>query len=157
MNNMPRIELALKFLGDELRMLRELRIDTNAFEDLVSSVADIPLQRRGRRTFVFLRKERVLFLHVFLAFGPNVTHALVLPRVKSTTEVTAIAKRIASAYADRFRSVFIARQDFLGNEPDLANFVIDCTVVQVKRPCLPFDEAKNWFSGKHYIYCLKRR
>ena len=61
-------------------MLRELHIDRNAFEDLVNAVADLPLQRRGRRPFVFSHKERVLFLHVFLAFGLNVAHMLLLPK-----------------------------------------------------------------------------
>ena len=144
------------FLGDELRMFRELRIDRNTFEDLVNAVADLPLQRRGRRAFVFSHRERVLFIHVFLSFGLNVTHTLLLPRIKSTSEVGAMARRIATEYADRMRAVFITHRNAPRNDQGRACFVIDCTVVQTKRPCLPFEEAKNWFSGKHYIYCLKK-
>ena len=45
------------FMGDETRMLRELLIDRNAFEDLVNAVVDLPLQRRGRRAFVFTHRR----------------------------------------------------------------------------------------------------
>ena len=74
-------------------MLRELLVDRNAFEDLVNAVADIPLQRRGRRAFVFSHRERVLFLHAFLAFGLNVAHML-LPRIRSPSEVNLNEKSI---------------------------------------------------------------
>ena len=81
------------FLGDEARMFRELRISSVVFEEIVNAVADLPLQRRGRRAFIFTHRERVLFLHVFLAFGLHVAHILVLPRIKSASEVNAIAKK----------------------------------------------------------------
>ena len=71
------------FLGDDDLMLRELRIDRNAFEDIVNAVADLPLHRRGRRAFVFSHRERVLFLHAFLAFGLHVAHMLLLPIIMS--------------------------------------------------------------------------
>ena len=69
---------------------------------------------------------------------------LLLPRIKSPSEVNAIAKRIASQYADRMHSIFITRRDCLSGDPGRDCFVIDCTVVQTKRPCLPFEEAKVW-------------
>ena len=34
--------------------------------------------------------------------------------------------------------------------------VVDCTVIQIKRPKEPFEDAKVYFSGKHFIYCLKK-
>ena len=33
--------------------------------------------------------------------------------------------------------------------------MVDCTACQIRRPKEPFDDAKAYFSGKHYIYCLK--
>ena len=86
------------FLGDEARMFRELRISGVVFDEIVNAVADLPLQRRGLRSFIFTYQERVLFLHVFLAFGLSVAHLLVLPGIKSASEVNAIAKMIASQY-----------------------------------------------------------
>ena len=44
----------------------------------------------------------------------------------------------------------------MSGDPGRDCFVIDCTVVQTKRPCLPFEEAKVWYSGKHCIYCLEK-
>ena len=99
------------FLDDESRMLQELRIDRNAFEDLVNTVADLPLQRRWRRAFGFSHRERVLFLHAFLAFGLHVAHMLLLPRIRSPSEVNAIAKLIASQYADRMHTMFITQRN----------------------------------------------
>ena len=34
--------------------------------------------------------------------------------------------------------------------------IVDCTVCQIRRPALNFNEAKTFFSGKHNIYCLKK-
>ena len=42
------------------------------------------------------------------------------------------------------------------NDANNVGFVIDCTVVQIKRPGVGFEEAKLWFSGKHHIYCVKK-
>ena len=61
------------FLGDEARMFRELRISSVVFEEIVNAVADLPLQRRGRRAFIFSHRERVLFLHVFLPWFLDVS------------------------------------------------------------------------------------
>jgi hypothetical protein len=33
--------------------------------------------------------------------------------------------------------------------------VVDATVHNRGRPCIPFEDAKQYFSGKHRIYCLK--
>jgi hypothetical protein len=33
--------------------------------------------------------------------------------------------------------------------------VVDATVQNRGRPCIPFEDAKQYFSGKHRIYCLK--
>ena len=81
------------FLGDESWMLRELRVERNAFEDLVNAVADLPLQRSGRRAFVFARGERLLFLRTSLTFRPNVAQMLLL-RIKSPSEVNKTEKSI---------------------------------------------------------------
>ena len=36
-----------------------------------------------------------------------------------------------------------------------ASLVVDATVQQINTPALSFDERKAWFSGKHFMYCLK--
>ena len=49
--------VATFFIGDEARMFRELRINRVVFEEIVNTVADLPLQRRGRRAFIFSHEE----------------------------------------------------------------------------------------------------
>ena len=56
--------VAAFFLGDEARMFRELRIDRVVFEEIVNAVVDLPLQRRGRRSFIFSHDERAVFSRV---------------------------------------------------------------------------------------------
>ena len=70
--------------------------------------------------------------------------------------MNAIAKKVALQYYQRIREVYIVKRNEHVGDPDGIGFTIDCTVVQTRRPCLPFDDAKTWFSGKHYIYCLKK-
>ena len=40
------------------------------------------------------------------------------------------------------------------NFPDCA-YIVDATVQEINKPFIGFDKAKEYFSGKHYIYCLK--
>ena len=49
-------------------MLSPRCTSTETVEDLVNAVAGLPLQRRGRRQFIFSHKEHAPFLHAFLAF-----------------------------------------------------------------------------------------
>ena len=49
------------FLEDDELTFRDLRIDRNAFEDIVNTVADIPVQRRDRRAFVFSHENAFSF------------------------------------------------------------------------------------------------
>ena len=45
-------------------MFRELRIDRVVFEEIVNAVVDLPLQRRGRRSFIFSNDESVVFSRI---------------------------------------------------------------------------------------------
>ena len=60
------------FGGDEDAMFTDLRMNKRVFRLVVSAVDDIALARRGRRAFVFSHEERIIFLHVHLAFGIDV-------------------------------------------------------------------------------------
>ena len=104
---------------NSILVVRELHIDRHVFEDVVNAVADIPLQRRGRRPFIFSHRERILFLHTFLAFGLHIAHMLVLPRIKSSSEVNAIAKRIASQYCPESFVESVRSLQLPGLWPDL--------------------------------------
>ena len=75
------------FGGDEDAMFTDLRMNKRVFRLVVSAVDDIELARRGRRAFVFSHEERVLFLHVYLAFGVDVMTMLLTPRIRTVCEI----------------------------------------------------------------------
>ena len=58
-----------------------------------------------------------------------------------------------------FGPVLIESCIFFRDERFMTEFstIIDCTVIQRKRPELSHKEALPWFSGKHYMYCLKKQ
>ena len=89
------------FGGDEDVMFTDLRMNRRVFTIIVSALDDIQLARRGRRGFVFSHQERVLFLHVYLAFGIDVLTMLVTPRIKTACEINRIAKAICEMYRER--------------------------------------------------------
>ena len=148
--------LAHFFGGDEDALFADLRIGRRVFWAVVSAVDDIPLAHRGRRAFVSSHKERVLFLHVYLAFGVDVLAMLLTPRVKTKCEIHRIAKGVCEMYVGRLRGLFVVGRNEWRSDTNNVGYVIDCTVVQVKRPGVSFEEAKLWFSGKHHIYCVKK-
>ena len=83
------------FGGDEDALFTDLRMNKRVFRLVVSAVDDIPLARRGRREFVFSHQERVIFLHVYIAFGVDVM-TMLLAR-ESEPSVRSIELQRASA------------------------------------------------------------
>ena len=144
------------FGGDEDAMFTDLRMNKRVFRLVVSAVDDIALARRGRRAFVFSHEERIIFLHVYLAFGIDVITMLLTPRIRTVCEIHRIAKSTCEMYAARLRGLFVVGRNEWRRDTNNVGYVIDCTVVQVKRPGVGFEEAKLWFSGKHHIYCVKK-
>ena len=69
-------------------------MNKHVFRMLVAAVGDIALAQRGRRGFIFSHQERVLFLHVFLAFGVDVVSMLLTPRIRTRSEIHRIAKSV---------------------------------------------------------------
>ena len=131
-------------------------MNKRVFTVIVSAVEDIPLARRGRRGFVFPHQERVLILHVYFAFGVEVLAMLVTPRIRTTCEIHRVAKSACEMYRERLNGLFVVWRNEWRSDTNNVGFVIDCTVVQIRRPGVGFDEAKLWFSGKHHIYCVKK-
>ena len=69
------------FQRDETSLFVDLRIDRGVFNVLLNAIEDLPLQTRGRRSFIHSHREQLLFLHVYMAFGTNV---LSLPAVQGS-------------------------------------------------------------------------
>ena len=68
--------------------------------------------------------------------------------------------RRAKAIAKLFRANLVGGavhffNETIGDAPDPA-LIVDCTVCQIRRPKQPFEDAKVFFSGKHYIYALEK-
>ena len=102
------------------------------------------------------QREMLLFLLIFMAHGVKSLEILVAKFIKKREQVQKLAKRIAKKFKANIVDGFVR----FGNEelPDVpqAALIVDCTVCQVRRPKQPFSEAKVFFSGKHYIYALKK-
>lgn len=148
--------LANFFNDNEDLLFSDLRLDRRVFATIVNAVGDISLTHRGRRGFVHSHRERVVFLHVYLSFGIDTLMLLLSPRIKTPCEIHRVAKATCEMYLPRLKDLFVVKRDEWRTDPNNVGFVIDCTVVQVRRPGVDFNEAKLWFSGKHHIYCAKK-
>ena len=95
----------------------------------VAAVGDIALAPRGRGMgFIFSHQERVLFLHVFLAFGVDVVSMLLTPRIRTRSEIHRIAKSVCGMYTERLKELFVLGRGEWRNDANNVGFVIDCTV-----------------------------
>ena len=97
-------------------MFTDLRMNKRVFRLVVSAIDDIHLARRGRRAFVFTHEERVLFLHVYLAFGVDVLAMLLTPRVKTKCEIHRIAKGVCEMYVERLRGILVVGRNEWRND-----------------------------------------
>ena len=57
--------------------------------------------------FIFSHQERVLFLHVFLAFGVDVVSMLLTPRIRTRSEIHRIAKSVCGMSTERLKELFV--------------------------------------------------
>ena len=76
--------------------------------------------------------------------------------LRTRSEIHRIAKSVCGMYTERLKELFVLWRGEWLNDANNVGFVIDCTVVQIKRPGVGLDEAKLWFSGKHHIYCVMK-
>ena len=123
------------FQRDETSLFVDLRIDRAVFNVLLNAIEDLPLQTRGRRSFIHSHREQLLFLHVYMAFGTNVLSLLVSPRIRSVCELHRIARRIAFLYGRRLNEIFIVDRDEGGTSAPFGpeRMVIDLNPLQSVR------------------------
>ena len=142
--------------GDEGVLFQRTGVDHGVFLDSLALVRDVHWEPRGRRSVINTNRERLFFLMVFLASGVRVLEVLVANFLKNRGHIVTLVKKIA----ERFLPLLAAGTIRYYNEavPDVPEcaLIVDCTVCQIKRPALNFNEAKTFFSGKHNIYCLKK-
>ena len=112
---------------------------------------------RGRRTPLSTRDILFLLLY-YLRRYPRFEEAAAMLSMRVSTLQTIIGTNIPKVSAvlkkkmiDELPDEYIQlSQDF----PE-CSYVVDATVQETNRPALSFDDAKVYFSGKHYKYCLK--
>ena len=131
-------------------------IDRRVFDEALNAVSEVPLETRGRKSSIRTPRERLLFLAIYLAKGVSVLEILVGKLIKKRDYIHRLAEKIAKSYHGALVQTFVRFNDERLDGAQNCRLIIDCTVCQIKRPKRPFDEAKIFFGGKHYIYALKK-
>ena len=142
--------------GSEEAVFERNYLDRRVFDEALALVSDIQLESRGRRSAIQTPRERLLFLFIYMACGVDVLERLVARFIKKREYIHKMARRIAKTYRVNLVQPLVR---FLNEEhPDVpeAALVVDCTVCQIRRPKQPFEDAKVFFSGKHFIYAVKK-
>ena len=145
------------FQNNEDFMFETLSINKAMFEASLNLVSDIPLPSRGRRSFVCTHRDKMFFLVIFLTHGVKALKMACLPKIKTVTHVLSILNDTVTLYKERIVSNTVTKRNEFCDVLPLCSAVIDCTVVEMIGPALPFKERRVFFSGKHKKYCLKRR
>ena len=70
--------------------------------------------------------------------------------------IEVFAKSIARAYSPLIICGTIGSFNDVVPGVQQSALVVDCTVCQIRKPALNFDDARRFFSGKHHVYCLKK-
>ena len=148
-------ELVEEYGGDD-EMFEALKVNKVLFNEALVLVENAVQDRRGRRSGIRSNREKLLFLIVYLSQGVRVVELLVAKWIKTRQQVQERAKAIARLfYPNLVGGAVRFFNESVEDAPDAA-LIVDCTVCQINRPKRPFDEAKIFFSGKHFIYALKK-
>ena len=145
----------VQHFGTEGEMFERLKINRDVFEDALALVSEVANLTRGRRGKIRSNREKLFFLMVFLSRGIEVLEVLVTQNIKTREHILENAK----TFARLFHGNIVGAVRFYNEvDPDAldAAMIVDCTVCKIRRPKRPFDEAKVFFSGKHFIYALKK-
>jgi hypothetical protein len=131
----------------------------NEFDRLyqMSEIAFI-FKGRGRRTKMSPRDIMYLVLHYTRRY-PRIEEMANSFTINSSTLSKLLLKAIPAA-SSHWSKLFInepAMNDDIFIDHSFAETccIVDATVQQINRPIGAFDDAKQYFSGKHHMYCLK--
>ena len=149
-------EHVVSFYGDEDALFDQVRISKPVFLDCLALVRDVAWERRGRQGAIRSNRERLFFLMTFLSRGISVVEVLVARFIRTRDHTIRLLKNIAVRFLPVLKAGLV--RFFDERVPDVpgCSMIIDCTVCQIKKPALHFDDAFAHFSGKHGLYCLKK-
>ena len=89
---------------------------------------------------------------VFLSSGVRVLEVLVANHLKTRGHIVTLVKTIAERFLPLLSVGTIRYYDEVVPDIPECSLAVDCTVCQIRRPALNYNEAKAFFSGKHNIY-----
>ena len=146
----------VSFYQDERVLFERVRIDPEVFYDSLAIVRDVTWEMRGRQSAIRPNREKLFFLMTFMSRGISTLEVLASRHIKTRDHIITTLKKITT----RFLPILKAATVHYNNETVLdtpnCSLIVDCTVCQVKKPALHFDDAMAHFSGKHKLYCLKK-
>ena len=144
------------FQGDKDRMFESLRINEAVFESALNIVDSLPLATRGRRSFIYSHSDKLFFLVIFLAQGMGALKLACLPKIKTHSQVLNILHDTVKLFGPTIvQNTVIFRHEQWENFHQ-CSAVVDCTVVEITGPALPFHDKVKYHSGKHKKQCLKK-
>ena len=128
------------------------------FEELFRMVA-MPLTPigRGRRSPLSPRDIFALILY-YLRRYPRYEEAAALFSLRVSTIQNLIKNNIIKIHAVLKKCLIndlAAHQIPVSQDFAECGYVVDATVQTIDRPCLSYEKAKEFFSGKHNRYCIK--
>ena len=146
----------VEMFGSTNAVFTRTRIDRDLFESAYTFVRDIPVERRGKKGAVRSNREKLFFVMVFMMKGVEVLEILVGRFIKTRSHIEERARTFAGLFIDVLVDGAVRFFDETHPLVPGAALIVDCTVCEIRRPGLPFKKAKQFFSGKHSMYCLKK-
>ena len=146
----------VQMFGTEDAMFQRLGIDRMLFDEALALVRDVAAPHRGRRARIRTNRERLLCLMVFLSKGIDTLEVLLTTVISTRSHIVETVKNIAQLFYNNLVDGAVGYNCEVDEVVPEASLVVDCTVCEIHRPKRPFDAAKVFFSGKHYIYALKK-
>ena len=130
-------------------MFTTIAISRAMFEAALNIVDSLPLSARGRRGFVSSHRDKLFFLVLFLAQGIKALKVACLPHIKTAAQILNILQETVKLYGETIVSNTIAFRHESCDDFPRCSAVMDCTVVEIHGPALPFKERGKFASGKH--------
>lgn len=130
-------------------------LDFTTLFEMTEHVIYVP--KRGRKRIVGPKDALFLFFHWLRSASPisQIAIAFELKQATLYNHLQKVANSIRHVLVERLINAQWERQLTSGEKFSQCGLVVDATVQKRGRPVGDFAAAKAYFSGKHWIYCLK--
>lgn len=128
------------------------------FEKIWDHVAEEFMTSKKGRKQKISPKDILLILLNYIRRYPRIEEQCAIFSLKPSTLENIIAKYIPlmakALKQDLIDAVANQAPTYHQNFPE-CGYIVDATVQEINKPSLSFDVAKEYYSGKHDLYCLK--